>query len=67
MPEICLQRPGVVALIGQHEAACMPEHVRMCLEAKRSATPALSTIRAKPAVPKGASRSDVKANGDFGS
>ena len=34
VPEISLERPRVVASIGQRKAAGMPEHVRMRLEAE---------------------------------
>ena len=29
VPEISLQRPGIDAVIGELEAACVPQHVRM--------------------------------------
>jgi len=34
MAEVCLQRPGVVAPIGQRVAACVLQHVRAGLEPK---------------------------------
>ena len=34
MAEIRLQRPGIVALVGQGEATGVPQHVRMNLDAK---------------------------------
>jgi hypothetical protein len=33
MAEVGLQRPRIVALVGQREAAGVPQHVRMSLEA----------------------------------
>ena len=65
--QIGLQRPRIVALVGQREAAGMAQHVRMGLEVEAAAPPARSTMRAKPAVVNGAPRSDVNTNGDLGS
>ena len=67
MAEIGLKRPRVVALVGQREAAGVPQHVRVRLEAEPGASPARSTMRAKPAVVNGAPRSVVNTKGDFGS
>jgi hypothetical protein len=50
VPEIGLQRTGIVPCIGQCEAASMSEHVGMNLEPKSSRHAARSTIGAKPAV-----------------
>jgi hypothetical protein len=41
MSEIGLQRPGVVAPIGQRKTAGVPEHARVRLESHRSASGAL--------------------------
>jgi hypothetical protein len=54
-------------LVGQSEAAGVPQHVRVGLEAQLSSDTRGSTILAKPAVVKGAPRSLVKTKGDFGS
>ena len=34
MPQVSLQSPGIVALVGKREAACVPQHVRVSLEAQ---------------------------------
>jgi hypothetical protein len=66
--EVGLQRPRVVSPVGQGIAAGMSQHVRVDLEPKlRASIPARSTIRAKPAVVKGAPRSEVNTKGDLGS
>ena len=65
--QIGLQRPGIVALVGQGETTGVPQHVRVNLEAKPGSLPARSSSRAKPAVVKGEPRSLVNTNGDLGS
>jgi len=53
MPEPSLDRPGVVAPVGQRVAAGMAEHVKMRLEVEPAAAAVRSIIRAKPAVGNG--------------
>ena len=66
MAQIALDRARIDALIGQLVAAGVAQHVRVrhCELGLRTAR---STMRAKPAVLKGAPRSDVNTKGDFGS
>ena len=53
--QIGLQRPGIDAVIGELEAACVPQHVRMHRETEdRAATPSLATILRNPAGVNGA-------------
>jgi hypothetical protein len=66
VPQIGLQRPGIVAGIGQRIATGMPKHVGMNAEFEAGSTPARSTILAKPAVLNGAPLSDRKTNSDCG-
>lgn len=67
MPEVSLQGPRVVTLVRQREAAGVPEHVRVRLESQLGLDPALSIIRANPAVVNASPRSEVNTQGDFGS
>ena len=67
MTEVRLQRPGIVASVGQGITAGVPEHVWVGLKASLATFPARPTIRAKPAVVNGALRSEVNTNGDLGS
>jgi hypothetical protein len=62
--EIRLQRPLVMASVGQGVATSMPQHVGIGLKAQLGVK-ARSIIRAKPAGVKGVARSDVKTNGDL--
>ena len=39
MAKVGLQRPGIVALVGQGEATGVSQHVRVNLEAKPSSLP----------------------------
>ena len=66
-PEIGLQRPGVVALVGQREATGVPQHVRVNLEAEPGSLASALQHAGKAAVVNGEPRSDVNTNGDFGS
>jgi hypothetical protein len=65
--EVSLKRPCVVAFIGERVAAGVPEHVRMDLESKPRRRARRSTMRASPAVVKGAARSEVNTKADLGS
>ena len=68
MPEVSLQRSGVVVLIGQREAAGVAQHVRM--SRKTSASPQrrpVPTMRAKPAVVNSDPRSLLNTNSNLGS
>ena len=67
MPEVRLQGPRIVPLVGQREAAGVPEHMGVSREAEPAASPARSTSLAKPDVENGEPRSEVNTNGDFGS
>ena len=65
--KIDLQCPRIMALVGEGEAACVPQHVRLCLlKPSLASTPARSTMRAKPAAVKGDPRSDVITKGEMG-
>jgi hypothetical protein len=66
MAEPALDRPGVVALVGQRVAAGVPQHVGMGLQLQSSPATARSIIRAKPAVVNGDPRSLTKTKGDVG-
>jgi hypothetical protein len=61
-----LQGAGVVAVVGQREAAGVAQHVRVDLERHPASAPARSIIRANPAVVNGPARSLVNTNGDVG-
>jgi hypothetical protein len=63
MPQVSLQGARVVPFVRERIAASVPEHVRVRLKAELG----LRTTRAKPAVLKGAPRSEVKTKGDLGS
>ena len=54
MAEVSLQRPRIVALVGQGDATGVPQHVRVNLDA------------GKPAVVRGEPRSLVNTNGEDG-
>jgi hypothetical protein len=62
--EIGLQGARIVALVSQRVAAGVPQHMRVRLEnASLASVPTRSTVRAKPAVLKGAPRSEVNTKG----
>jgi hypothetical protein len=46
--EIRLQRTGIDAVIGELEAACVPQHVRMHWETEIGGNPDLATILRNP-------------------
>ena len=63
MAQIGLQRPGIDAVIGELEAACVPQHVRMNRETEIGGNPKPRDHLRNPAGVNGAPRSDVKMNG----
>ena len=67
MAEPSLDRPRVVALVGQGVAAGVPQHVGVRLELQLAPSAARSIIRAKPAVVNGEPRSLTKTKGESGS
>ena len=66
MPEVSLQRAGVVAIVGKLEPATMSELMRMDRVLRPGGGAKAGTIFRKPAVVKGTPRSEVKTNGDVG-
>ena len=54
--EVGLKCPRVVPLVGQRVAAAVPQHVRVALKPSLASMPARSSMRANPAVVKGALR-----------
>ena len=62
VPEVRLQRAGIVAVVGELVTAGMAEHVRMGFEGRPASAPARSTSLAKPAVENGPFRSVMDTN-----
>ena len=53
--KISLQRPRIVPLVGERVAACVPEHVRVCLEGKLRFDPCPLDHAGKPGSAEGRS------------
>ena len=67
VPEVRLKGSCVMPLGGQREPAGVRSMWGCALKPSLASTPARSTMRANPAVLKGAPRSEVNTNADFGS
>ena len=67
MPQVGLDRPSVMAIVGELIATGMPEHVSVRFDSQVGfGGPARSTVREKPGADSGAPRSRRKMNGERG-
>ena len=62
MPEIGLDRPRVVAIVGELIATGMAQHRACALMPRSAALAARSTMREKPSADRGAPRSETNRN-----